>query len=98
MAAVLPEVLDPMAGEAERQQPRRSGDARGGDHHEGGGDPGLDGDDPRPSVSHREADVDRRDQDQRESIDGRWSKPPEAERCRGLDEAEDDTPQHGCAQ
>jgi hypothetical protein len=56
-----------------------------GDHHKGCGDPRLDGDDPRPSVSHRQADVDRRDHSQRERIDGRRIKPPEAERCRGLD-------------
>jgi magnesium transporter len=55
-----------------------------GDHHKGGGDPRLDGDDPRPSISHREADVDRRDQDQRERIEGGWSNPPEAELRLGL--------------
>ncbi len=85
-----------MASEAEHQQPGRPGDARGGEDHKGGGDPDLDGDDPRPSVSHREADVDGRDQGQRQRIDRRGIKPPEAERCRGLDGAEDDTPEHGC--
>jgi hypothetical protein len=44
-----------------------------GDHHKGCGDPRLDGDDPRPSVGHRQADVDRRDQSQRERIDGAGS-------------------------
>jgi hypothetical protein len=70
LAAVLPQVLGPMAGKTNHQQPRRSGDTGRGDHDEGRGDPHLDGDDPRPSVRHREADIDRRDQDQRERIDG----------------------------
>ena len=42
LAAVLPEILDPMTGEAEHQHPRRSGDARGGDHDKGCGDSRLD--------------------------------------------------------
>ena len=40
LVAVLPEVLEPMAGEAGHQQPGRSGDARRGDHHKGCGDAG----------------------------------------------------------
>ncbi len=56
VAALLPQVLDPMAGEAEHQQPRRSGDARRGDHHKDGGDPG------RSSVGDGEAVGDGRDQ------------------------------------
>ena len=53
----------------ERSRPRHSRalvvevDADADQHHQdGGGDPGLDGDDPGASVSHREADVDRRNQ------------------------------------
>jgi hypothetical protein len=80
VAAVLPEVLESMAGEAQHQQPRRSGDACCGEDYKGCGDPRLDGDDPRSSVSHREAEVDRRDQGQRQRIDRGWIKPPEAER------------------
>ena len=43
-----------MAGEAGHQQPRRSGDARCGDHHKGYGDAGLDGDS-RSVVPHQVA-------------------------------------------
>jgi hypothetical protein len=53
---------------------------------------GLDGDHPRPSIGHREADVDRRDQGDRQGIDGGWLQPPEAERGRGLEDAPDDAP------
>jgi hypothetical protein len=60
VAAVLPEVLEPMAAEAEHQQPCRSGDAGRGEHDERCSDRGLDGDDVPPSVSYREADIDRR--------------------------------------
>jgi hypothetical protein len=49
-----------MAGEAEHQQPRRSGDRRRGEHHKDPRDAALDGQDDRPAVRHREADVDRR--------------------------------------
>jgi hypothetical protein len=38
-----------VAGEAGHQQPRRSGDARCGDHHKGYGDAGLDGTNGRSS-------------------------------------------------
>src|SRR5918993_3396289 len=59
---------------------------------------GFDGDHPRPSVSDREADVDGRDQGYRQGIDGGCIQPPEAERDRGLDDAPDDAPEHGCPQ
>jgi hypothetical protein len=42
--------------------------------------PGLDGDHGPATISDREADVDRRDQDQRQRIDGRRIQPPEAQR------------------
>jgi hypothetical protein len=42
---VLPEVLEPVGGEAEHQQPCRSADGRRGDHHEEPCDGGFDGDD-----------------------------------------------------
>jgi hypothetical protein len=94
VAPVLPEVFAPMAGEPEHQQPRRSGDACCGDDHKDRGDRGLDGDHGPPSVGDREADVDRRDHGQRQRIDGRRIKPPQAERRRGLDNADHHAPQH----
>jgi hypothetical protein len=78
VAPVLPEVLDPMAGKAEHEQPRRSGDACRSNHDKDCCDPGLDGDDGPSSVSDGEADVDRCDQGQRERVDGRRIKPPKA--------------------
>src|SRR4029453_966969 len=89
---------DPMAGEAEYQQPGRSGDADRGQDHEPAGDRGFDGDHPRSSVRYREPDVDRCDQGHRQRIDGRRVQPPKAERCRGLDDAPDNPPQHRCPQ
>jgi hypothetical protein len=76
VAPVLPEVLDPMAGKAEHEQPCRSGDACRSNHDKYCRDPGLNGDNGPSSVSDGEADVDRRDQGQREPIDGRRIKPP----------------------
>jgi hypothetical protein len=80
VAAVLPEVLESVAGEAQHQQPRRPGDTGRGKHYEQGGDAALDDDDSWPSVGHGEADVDRRDQDEPERVDGRRVEPPERER------------------
>jgi hypothetical protein len=56
------------------------------------------GDDSWPSVGYGEADVDRRDQGQRERVHGRRVEPPEAELRRGLDETPRGSPQHGRAQ
>jgi hypothetical protein len=52
----------------------------------------LDDDDLRPSVGHREADVDRGDHGESEGIDGRRIQPPERKRRRCLDHAHDDSP------
>src|SRR5215472_14864570 len=68
VVAVLPEVFEPVAGEADYQQPRGSGDGRRGGHYEQPCDAGLGGDDSWPSVGYGEADVDRRDQGQRERV------------------------------
>jgi hypothetical protein len=78
-----------MAGEAGHQQPRRSADARCGNDHEDGGDRSLGGDHGRSSARYGEADVDGRDQGQRQRVDGRRVQLPEAERRCGLEDAED---------
>lgn len=54
VAALLPPVLEAMAGIAEHEEPRRSGDGGGGKQDEGESDAAFDGDDPGPSVCHRE--------------------------------------------
>ena len=92
LTAVLPEALEPVAGEAEYQQPRRPDDAGCGEHHAASRDAALDGDDGPPSVRHGEADVDRCDQDQSECEAGRRVQPPEAKRRRGLDTAKGGPP------
>ncbi len=43
VAAVLPQVLQPVADEADDDQPRRPGDACRGEHHECACDGGFDG-------------------------------------------------------
>src|SRR5690242_14929225 len=98
VAAVLPEILEPVAEEADHQQPRRPGDTRRGEHDEDSGNDALDDDDGRPSVGHGETDVDRRDQGQPERVDGRRVEPPERHRRGGLQGADHDAPQHGLAQ
>src|SRR2546423_7746772 len=55
---LLPEVLEAMTGESDHEQPRRSGHCRSSKHHECPGDGALDGNDIRPAVRNREADVD----------------------------------------
>src|SRR4051794_1509035 len=64
LAAFLPEVFEPVAGVAGNEQPHRRRHAGRGEHHEDPGDNAFDGDDPRSSIGHREADIDRRDQAQ----------------------------------
>jgi hypothetical protein len=49
--ALLPEVPESMASEAEYQQPRGSGDADYGEHHKDPCDAALDGKDGRPSAT-----------------------------------------------
>jgi len=93
VAVLLPEVFESVGGEADYQQPRRSGDADRREHHKHPRDAALDGDDGRPAVGHREADVDRRDQGQRERVASGRIQPLEAKRRRGLHAAEDDSPQ-----
>src|SRR2546423_1044302 len=53
LAAVLPEVLEPVRGEAEDEQPRRCRDGRRGEDDEHRGDADLDGDHDRASVGDR---------------------------------------------
>src|SRR3954466_7125097 len=88
VSAVLPEVFEAMADEADDQQPRGRGDRGGGHDHEGEGHAALDGDDPHASVSDGEADVDRRYHRQTERVDGRAVQPPEHQRRGGLDDAD----------
>jgi hypothetical protein len=53
-----------MAGEADDEQPRRAGNCCGGDNDEDRCDTGLDDEHASAPVGDREADVDRRDQDE----------------------------------
>src|SRR5215831_2430074 len=93
VAALLPEVLETMACVAKDEEPGRSSDARGGKQDERARDGALDGDHLRPSVCHREPDVDRCNQGQQESLDGCLVEPPEDERRRGLGGAKCQSPQ-----
>src|SRR5262249_9521241 len=93
VAALLPKVLQAMACVAKDQEPGRSSDAHGGKQDERARDGALDGDHLRPSVCHREPDVDRCNQGQQESLDGCLVEPPEDERRRGLGGAKCQSPQ-----
>ena len=88
--AVLPEVLESVAGEAGHQQPRRSGHRGRGHDDEGDGHAAFDGDDLRSSVGDGEPDVDGGDHGQSRGVDGRAVQPPEQQRCGGLGEADRD--------
>src|SRR5215211_6601290 len=80
LTSVLPKILEPVAREAEDDQPRESRDGRGGDDHEDRCDIQLEGDNDPASIGDGEADVDRRDQYQTEGVDRRRIEPPESER------------------
>src|SRR5689334_828737 len=84
VAAVLPQVLQTVADEADDYEPRRPGDACCGEHHECACDGGLDCDDGRATVGDREADVHRCDQSYGHAVDSRRVEPPEAEWRGGL--------------
>src|SRR5947199_7834529 len=60
--AVLPQILQAVAGQPEHEQPGRSGDAHCGDDDEERGHAALDGDDVAASIGHAEPDVDGRDE------------------------------------
>src|SRR5215207_4301276 len=60
--AVLPHVLQAVAGEAGDNQPERSGRRGRGDDHEHSRDGRLDGEDVSAAVGYGEADVDRGDE------------------------------------
>src|SRR5205814_701177 len=64
-APVLPQILCSVARVAEHEKPGWSRDGCSGKHHKGRCDTALDDDDLSATVSHREADVDRRDQARR---------------------------------
>src|SRR3954464_6657295 len=96
--AVLPHVLEAVAGQAGDDQPGRSGHRGRGDDHEGRRDGRLDGEDVPAAVGDGEADVDRGDQGEPEGVDGPGVQPEEGERGGGLDNAEDDAPRHWGAQ
>jgi hypothetical protein len=93
LAAVLPEVFEPVAGEAEDEQPWRSRDGRRGEDDEGRSETDLDGDHGGAPVGDREADVDRGDQYETEGVDRRRIKPPEGEWRRRLERSEHDAPE-----
>ena len=57
--------------------------------------PRLDGDYLPPTVGDSEPDVDERDPDERQRVDGRRIEPPERERRCGLDPTHDDPPPDG---
>src|SRR3954447_17149588 len=77
--AVLPHVLEAVAGQAGDDQPGRSGHRGRGDDHEGRRDRRLDGEDVPAPVGDGEADVDRGDQGKPEGVDGSGVQPEEGQ-------------------
>src|SRR6185312_4299441 len=54
VGAVLPEIFEAVADEADDEEPWRAGDCGGGDHHEAECHAALDGEDVKATVPHRE--------------------------------------------
>jgi hypothetical protein len=92
MTSVPPEILEPVARQAENEQPWRLRDGRGGDDDEDRCDICLEGDNEPTSIGNREADVDGRDQYQTQGVHGRRIEPPKGERRRCLDSTPDEPP------
>src|SRR6185312_12725166 len=78
--AVLPQILQAVAGQPEHEQPCRSADTHRGHDDEASGHAALDGDDVAAAIGHAEPDVDRGDEGESERVDGLGLQPPEAER------------------
>src|SRR6266480_5774105 len=68
--AVLPQILQAVAGQPEHEQPCRSADTHRGHDHEESGHAALDGDDVAASIGHAEPDVDGGDEGKPERVDG----------------------------
>src|SRR5207342_245891 len=54
VCAVLPQILQAVAGQPEHEQPRRSADTHRGHDYEGSGHDALDGDDVAAAIGHAE--------------------------------------------
>src|SRR5690242_21958740 len=78
--AVLPQILQAVTGQAEHEQPGRSGDTHCGGDYDKCGHAALDGDDVAAAIGHAEPDVDGRDEGKPERVDGPGLHPPEGER------------------
>jgi len=71
LGAVLPKILEAMPPEANHEEPRRSGDARRGNHHKDRRHAAFDDDPALAPVGNGEPDVDGRDQHKTEGVDRR---------------------------
>jgi len=92
LTAVLPGVLQPVTGEANHQQPRRARHGGGSNHHEHRSNTTFHGDDSCTAIGNGEADVDRGNRGEAESVDRRLVEPPEGKRRCRLAYAEDESP------
>ena len=92
LVAVLPQILEPVAGEPCDEQPRGDSHANCSDHHERSGDRTLGYEDVWTAIGNGEADVHRSDGDQTERVDDRSVKPPERQRRCRLRYANDEAP------
>src|SRR5438132_10330097 len=85
VGAMLPKILEAMAGIGGHKQPGWSDDCSGGDYHENCSHAALHHKDAPAAVSDCEADVDGRDQGDGESVDVCWVQPPDPQGYRGCD-------------
>jgi hypothetical protein len=79
VGAVLPKILEAMAGVADHKQPGWPDDRGRGDDHKDRGHAALNHEHTPAAVSDCEADVNGRDQGDRESVDVRRVQPPDAQ-------------------
>ena len=94
LTAVLPRVLQPVAGKAEHQQPRRARHGGGSNHHEHRSNATFNGDDSCTAIGNSEPDVDGGNRGEAEGVDRRLVEPPEGKRRCRLPYAEDESPRY----
>ncbi len=95
LVAFLPKVFQPMPDVGSDQEPRGAGHGHGRQDDEERGDADLGCDHSGTTIGHRESDVHGSDERDRHCLHGGWRQPPEGERRRGGDDAEDHTPVDG---
>ena len=92
VGAVLPKIFEAVTGVRGDEQPCGPSHRGRREYDEHCGDDGLDDDDDEAPIGHRQADVDRGDQCDRQRVHGRRIEPREGDRRQRSDRAEYNPP------